>query len=48
MNDPAARCGVIFYKLVSIQKRGFLFEIKPPARGAYAPEGPAKNFTTGI
>jgi hypothetical protein len=33
---------------VSIHKLGFLFNVKPPASRAYAPEGHVKKITAGI
>jgi hypothetical protein len=33
-------------QLVSFHKLGFLFKLKPPARGAYAPVGHAEKITT--
>jgi hypothetical protein len=32
----------------TFEKYSILFKFKPPARGAYAPEGEAKIITTGI
>ncbi len=32
----------------TFEKCSILFKFKPPARGAYAPEGKAKILTTGI
>jgi hypothetical protein len=34
--------------LETFEKCSILFKFKPPARGAYAPEGKAKILTTGI